>query len=91
MIDGMGGNSNNLVGSAASVGTSEYESAYGTATSPYLSLDSESSGETRKRLERKLRKKKDEKRKKEKTKRKKDFRDRRPPGGGVRKPTQDRD
>jgi hypothetical protein len=91
MIDGMGGTSNNSVGSAASVGSSEYESAYGTATSPYSSSDSESSGETRKRLERRLRKKKDEKRKKDKTKRKKDFRDRRPPGGGVRKPTQDGD
>ena len=89
MIDGMGTNS---VGSAASVGSSEYESAYGTANLPYSSSDSDSSGEIRKRMERKQRKKKEERRKKEKGKKAHRLGRRAiKPGAGVKTPTQDGD
>ena len=78
------------------MGSSEYNSAYGTSSLPYLSSDSESSGETKQLMERKMHKKKEDKclkDKKEKVRRKafRIGRQSSKPGSGVKAPTQDGD
>ena len=80
----------NLVESAASVASSEYESAYGTSNLPYSSPDSESSGKTRQRLEKKHRKKKEGKSTKKEKEKKKNNNRKRPDykGPGVKTSTQ---